>query len=119
MSGATRGVPSDALVMRRMNTMTFTRYGVCVILLVVLLFASAFGIVYTKDLNRRLLIEAQLLERENSLENERWGKLLLARGILARESRVHHLAEKRLHMLAPNPREISVVRLGDGTTQHG
>ncbi len=119
MNAATRSMTSDALVTRRMNTMTFTRYGVCVIGLVLLLFLSAFGIVYTKDLNRRLLIQSQVLERENSLENERWGKLLLARGILARESRVHHIAEQRLHMLAPNPREINVVRLGESTSQHG
>jgi cell division protein FtsL len=81
-----------------------------VIILVISIFISAFGVVYAKDLNRRLLIELQTVEKENSLANERWGKLLLARGILARESRIHHLASTRLHMVAPAPHEVRVIK---------
>ena len=115
MNVATRvmGGTAAPMTLRRLNTISFSGYGVGLICLVALLFFSAFGIVYAKDLNRRLLIQEQVLEKENILAHEHWGKLLLERGILARESRIHHFAEVRLKMVAPDPHQVRVAKLTD------
>ncbi|OGO91993.1 MAG: cell division protein FtsL [Coxiella sp. RIFCSPHIGHO2_12_FULL_42_15] len=80
------------------------------IILVLSLFASAFAIIYAKDLNRRLLIQAHMFEKENIAANERWGKLLLEQSTLARQARIHELAQTRLGMITPDSNQIEIVK---------
>ena len=91
------------------------RTGWLIALVLGLLF-SAFGVVYVKDLNRRLFIQYQTLQHEKSQHLVRFGKLLLEQSTWSTQARVQQIAEHRLGMKAPAKKHIILVK---GTDRHG
>lgn len=79
-------------------------------LLVSGLLLSAFGIVYVKDLNRRLFIQYQQLQQEQATAMNDWSKLLLEQSTWAAQARVQQVAEDRLGMYSPSTKEIILVK---------
>jgi cell division protein FtsL len=79
------------------------------ILLIALVFVSALGVIYVKDLNRRLFIQYQVAQHETSEETVRWGKLLADESAWSTESRVQAIAKDRLHMRLPLPVDTMLV----------
>lgn len=62
------------------------------IILFLCVFASAVGVVYMKDLNRRLFIQYQGLQQQQQAYNIEWGRLLLEQSTWSTQSRVQNIA---------------------------
>lgn len=110
MNTATRVMDAQPISLRKVNWFSFGGYGIWLFILVLALFLSAFGIIYVKDLNRRLLIQEQLFDKEIRFANEQWGKLLLEQSTLARQARIHQLAVARLEMITPMSHQFESVK---------
>ena len=74
---------------------------VCLGVLLATVFMSALGLIYVKDLNRRLFIAYQTAERETTHQTMLWGKRLLEVSALSTEERVQSIASQQLDMTAP------------------
>ena len=75
--------------------------GFRLLVLSALLVFSALGLVYVKDLHRRLLIhyqEIQAIKASNLTQN---GKLLLEKSAWSVETRIQHIAQHKLAMNVP------------------
>lgn len=72
---------------------------------------SAFGIIYLKDLNRRLFIQYQSLQIAHDQLYEDWGKLLLEQSTWATQARIKKIAQNRLSMNNLAPEEVGVLSL--------
>lgn len=79
------------------------------VLLITILF-SAFFVLYIKDLNRRLFIQFQTLQTTHDKLHEDWGKLLLEQSTWSTQARVQRIAQLRLGMNSPSPKEVVVIR---------
>lgn len=80
------------------------------IILFLCVFASAVGVVYMKDLNRRLFIQYQ-----NQLQTEQqytidWGKLLLEQSTWATQARVQAIARQD-GMVMPSRHSVALLTL--------
>jgi len=81
--------------------------GMLILLLGLLL--SAFGVVYAKDLNRRLFIQYQDQQLAQQQYQVEWSKLLLEQGALSTQARIQFLAQNQLNMVTPQSRDIVLV----------
>lgn len=77
--------------------------------LIGLLILSAFAVVYLKDLNRRTYIQYQDMAHANQQAQVDWGKLLLEQSTWAAQANVQQVASERLHMYAPNAKDIVLL----------
>lgn len=77
--------------------------------LIMLLIASAFAVVYLKDLNRRVFIQYQDMAHANQQAQIDWGKLLLEQSTWVAQAHVQQIARERLKMYAPNPKDIVLI----------
>ena len=71
----------------------------------------ALGVIYMKDLNRRLLINYQELKMDNSALNVAHSKLLLEYSMLSAQARIQKIAIKNLNMQMPSLDRIKTVKL--------
>jgi cell division protein FtsL len=78
-------------------------------ILFVCIFASAVGVVYVKDLNRRLFIQYQGLQQQKQQYDVVWGKLLLEQSTWSTQSRVQSIARKN-GMVMPTRAGVLLVR---------
>jgi len=74
-------------------------------------FASAVGVVYMKDLNRRLFIQYQGLQQDEQQSDIEWGKLLLEQSAWSTQTRVQSVATDNLGMVMPSRQNITLVDL--------
>lgn len=86
------------------------RLGVTIILLVVVI-ASAIGVVYTKHINRKYYSELQKLQLLRDQMNIEWGQWQLERSTFATSSEIERSARERLQMKQPEKNELEVIRL--------
>ncbi len=77
---------------------------------VVLIVASALGVIYSSYKSRQLFSELQQLNRETVRLEEEWGRLLLEQSTWASHARIEQLAKSELNMVVPKPESIIVVR---------
>jgi cell division protein FtsL len=91
-----------------LNFSFLTIQSVWMVVIILALLASALGIVYVKDVNRRLIIQEQNIRNQTVLANERWSKLLLEQSTLSSQSRISHLAN-HYGMRIPTHRVVNVV----------
>ncbi|MBN2689898.1 MAG: cell division protein FtsL [Gammaproteobacteria bacterium] len=89
--------------------LTLSRLQFCCLLIA--LFATAFSIIYTKDLNRRLFISYQDSAQKTATMQNYYSKLLLEQGAWSSQARIQKLAGDRFHMVVPKNNEIVVVKL--------
>ncbi|MCB1632056.1 MAG: cell division protein FtsL [Pseudomonadales bacterium] len=69
------------------------------LVLLVLVVASSFGVIYTAHSSRELFRQLEQARRdENEIQNE-WRQLLLERGTLSSHARVEAIARERLRMV--------------------
>ena len=78
------------------------RPGLRIFFLGLVIFATAFGIVVLKDVNRRLFNQYQTLQAQHEKQYESWGALLLEQSTLSTPSRVERIAHDRLKMIKEN-----------------
>lgn len=82
--------------------------------LVVVLVASAIGVVISSYQNRQLFNElAQLQEARDGFQRE-WSQLLLEQSALSAHGRVERLAAERFDMVVPGRQDIVLVPLVSG-----
>jgi cell division protein FtsL len=88
-----------------------TKKNMLVSLLILILFVSAFAIVYMKDLNRRLFIQYQSLQREKAQQVVEWGRLLLEQSTWSTQSRIAQIAQHQLGMEIPDAKDVVLVEV--------
>ena len=108
MNTATR-VYGRGIVKRGGASIRFSGLHLGMMTLVLGLLLSAFGVIYAKDLNRRLFIQYQGFQQAQQQYQMDWSKLLLEQGALSTQSRLQMLAQKQLHMVIPSSRDIVLV----------
>lgn len=82
-----------------------------VLILVFLLLLSAIGVVYIKDLNRRLFITHHKLQVQSEQLNLDKNKLLLERSAWGAQARVQRVAQGQLHMKIPASNDVMMIKL--------
>ena len=82
-----------------------------VLVLVFLLLMSAFGVVYVKDLNRRLFITHQNLQKETQELQVDSNRLLLEQSAWSAQARVQLVAQKKLKMQMPPSTEVVMIKI--------
>jgi cell division protein FtsL len=78
--------------------------------LLVLVLASAFGVIHSSHECRRLYAVLQQLEADQWHLHEDYGRLLLEQSTWASHYRVERVATRELNMQAPPIEELTVVR---------
>ena len=71
---------------------------------------SAFGLIYIKDVNRRLMGNLQMSQRTNRNLHTQWSQLLLEKSTWAVRTRVEKFAEQKLDMVVPSANSIVLVK---------
>ncbi len=100
MNAITRVYTQQVRVNPFIGLVVKSRY-VAIFVLFMCVFASAVGVVYMKDLNRRLFIQYQGLQQEQQQYNVDWGKLLLEQSTWSTQARVQSIASQDLGMVMP------------------
>ncbi len=90
------------------NTMSLKNQ-ILVGLLIVVSLASAFSVIYLKDLSRRLFIQYQNLQQDQAQSEMDRSKLLLEEGAWATQARIQDLATTRLNMQSPVTKQIVMI----------
>lgn len=80
------------------------------LLLLLIVVASALGVVYTKYRSRMLFAEVQRLEQELEAYEVEWGQLQLEQNTLAEHSRIEKIARSRLSMVLPQRHQIIYIK---------
>ncbi len=77
-----------------------------------IVFISAMAVVFVRSANRQsfLILQAVTLERDRL--SEEWGRLQLENATWSLHDLIENEARQRLDMIAPNPTETIVLRLG-------
>ena len=83
------------------NTVVFSKDVIVLTMLIAGVLLSAFAVVYTKDLNRRLFIRYQALQQVQSQAVSRFSKLLLEQSTWSTQARVQRIAREDLNMQLP------------------
>ncbi len=109
MNAATRAIQSRAITLPVLAILPLTRQAVLLILMVLVLLASAFGIIYLKEVNRRLFIQSEQIKQQEVMASEHWTQLLLERGALIAQPRIQTIAQQQLAMKLPARRQIQVI----------
>jgi cell division protein FtsL len=82
-----------------------------ILVLIFLLLLSSFGMIYIKDLNRRLFITYNKLQVQGEQLRAANNKLLLGYSACTAQSRIQKVAQDRLHMQIPPPAEVVVIKM--------
>lgn len=93
---------------RQVNTAQWTGFFV----LVLVVMASACGVVWSTHKSRLLLNELQQLEKERNLLQVEWSRLLLEQSSLVSQGRIEDKAIAELEMVVPDMNEMVVVKGG-------
>lgn len=112
MSAQTAGTmppPSVLGQTRRVRVAWFDHDQMRAVILATMVLISALGLVYIKDLNRKLVNDVEQLEHGREKLQSEWGQLLLEEGTLATQARIQQIATGELNMHRPEQRQIIVV----------
>ena len=72
--------------------------------------ATALGVVYSKHQSRQLFVRLQALNSERDALDIEWGRLQLEQSTLATPIRIENIARKRLGMFVPSADEIVIIK---------
>lgn len=78
--------------------------------LVLVIVASAIGVIYSKHHNRMLYVELRELEVKRDNLNVDWGRLQLEQSTWATHGRVESAARKRLNMRNVDYAEVVIIK---------
>ena len=87
----------------------FTREQLMVLGLSLSVLLSGLGLVYQKDVNRRLTNQVETMQMQNVQLHNRWTQLLLQKSSLANQSRVATLAHQNFDMQMPASSAVVIV----------
>ncbi len=78
--------------------------------LVIMIMASAVGVIYAKHRNRMLYVDLRELESQRDDLNIDWGRLQLEQSTWATHGRIEAVARKKLGMRNLDYNEVVIVR---------
>jgi len=111
MTSATQVLTQRIAKTSRFSMLTIIQQHLAVFMLIGLLLVSAFGVVYVRDLHRRLFIDLQIAQKSADALQVEWGQLLLEQSTWATPARIQELAQDKLNMQVPALRSINVVSI--------
>jgi cell division protein FtsL len=82
-----------------------------ILVLVFLLLVSALGVIYVKDINRRLFITQHKLQVQSEQLQSESNKLLLEQSAWAAQARVQRVAQRQLQMQIPPSGDVVVIKV--------
>lgn len=91
------------------NVWESVKQSLMMIILSAILFASAFSVVYVKDLHRRLFIQQQNLQAHLDTAKIQWSRLLLEQSTWSTQARVQQIATQQLKMGLPTAKGIKII----------
>lgn len=109
MNAVVRAVASDSIFARN-ALISFNLPELKILVLVFLLLVSALGVVYVKDLNRRLFIDQHKLQVQSEQLQSDSNKLLLEQSAWAAQARVQRVAQQQLQMQIPPSADVVVIK---------
>jgi len=80
--------------------------------LLLIIFVSAIAVVFVRSANRQSFLALQAATYERDKLSEEWGRLQLEHATWSLHDLIENEARQRLDMVAPDPREIVVLRFG-------
>jgi len=78
--------------------------------LIVAVFASALGVVFSTHESRKLFVELQGLQKVRDDLSAEWGRLQLEQSTWATHGRIERIANNKLEMVNPPPGAVVIVR---------
>jgi cell division protein FtsL len=72
---------------------------------------SALSLVYVKDLNRRMFVEYQTMQKDYVQLQVDEGKLLLEQSLLAPHTKIQAVAEQNFDMQMPTAKDVVMVKV--------
>jgi len=94
----------------RILPISLTKMQMLVFGLALALLLSAFGLVYVKDMNRRLMSQTQQLQSSYIKLHTQWSQLMIEQGSLSSQARVQEIASQDLHMVMPQAKAIVMIK---------
>ena len=82
------------------------------VMLLLIIFVSAIAVVFVRSANRQSFLALQAATSERDKLSEEWGRLQLEHATWSLHDLIENEARQRLDMVAPDPREIVVLRFG-------
>ena len=82
------------------------------VILFLIIFVSAIAVVFVRSANRQSFLALQAATYERDKLSEEWGRLQLEHATWSLHDLIENEARQRLDMVAPDPREIVVLRFG-------
>jgi len=80
-----------------------------IILLALVVMASALAVVYAKHHSRGLFVELQTMQRDRDRMEVEWGRLQLELATLANPGYVERIAREKRDMRVPDPDEVRIL----------
>ncbi|MBU4270215.1 cell division protein FtsL [Candidatus Dependentiae bacterium] len=92
-------------------SLSFSLSELRMLFLMILCLVSALGVIYVKDLNRRLSINNQKVRVETEYLQSESNKLLLEHSAWGAQSRVQQVAQHQLAMQIPLSSEVVMIKI--------
>jgi len=80
------------------------------VIVFVLVLASAVGVVFSKHESRKLFVQLQTLQKERDQMDIEWGRMQLEQSTWATHGRIERLARKKLDMTIPRAENVKIIR---------
>jgi cell division protein FtsL len=109
MNTAVRALPHHQFASRPQTQKILFKQLLQAIVLILAVLITAFAVVYVKDLYRRMFIQYQNLQNQQTQIYTDWGKLLLEQTTWSTQSRVQEIAAQRLGMEVPQSNDVVLV----------
>jgi cell division protein FtsL len=79
------------------------------LLLVLVLVASAVSLIYVQHLRRALMVELRSLQAQRAALEVEWGRLQIEEGTRLAQDNIERRAKEELAMRVPSPKDVVVV----------
>jgi len=109
MNAASKALAQTSIGVRNFWNVFFLPQQLTLILMALAVFCSSLGVVYMKDLNRRLYHDLQVQEVQHDQLQTEWGQLLLEQSAWSTQARVEKTASQQLQMVIPRQKNIVMV----------
>lgn len=100
----------DEAVVNASTNAEQTKLLIVSLLVLLLVVASALGVIYSSYKSRQLFSDLQQQNRQAVQLEEDWGRLLLEQSTWASHARIERLAKSELTMVVPAPAATIVVK---------
>lgn len=109
MNAAARALAQGSLASSNVKAVFLSRYHVGLLSLMLAILVTALGVIYVKDLERRLFSELQMLQQARDTFQVEWGQLLLEQNTWATQARIQSIAQQRLAMIVPSTPTVTLI----------